>query len=177
MVALKAAGVQGSLARIADVIGTTSDGKGLGIGMQDCLSGALTASMDILKVENGRFSIVIDVRFPLCAGAQELLGLVQMALPGVQVTADGIRGGHYVPADSELVRGLLTAYENATGEKGHTVAIGGGTYAHYMEEGVAFGATFPDEPDMAHQANEYMNLSTLKKNMRIFANTIIELAT
>ncbi len=176
MLALKAAGVKGAIETVADVIGTSSDGKGLGIAVRDELSGALTASMDIFNVENGRFDAVIDVRFPLCAGQDELVYMAKQSLPGISVTVKAARGGHYVSEKSELVRGLLKAYEDATGLKGYTVAIGGGTYAHYMEEGVAFGATFPDEPDMAHQANEYMSLETLYRNMRIFANTIIELA-
>ncbi|MBO2517549.1 MAG: hypothetical protein CW338_09830, partial [Clostridiales bacterium] len=176
LLVLKELGVQGDLLRLADVIGTTSDGKGLGIAMQDTLSGKLTASMDLFRVEKGTVSAVIDIRFPLTAGQEELLGLARMALPGMKVSCDACRGGHYVPEDSELVTGLLKAYENATGEKGEAIAIGGGTYAHYMEEGVAFGASFPWEDDMAHQSNEYMRLETLYKNMRIFANTIVELA-
>ena len=56
------------------------------------------------------------------------------------------------------------------------MAIGGGTYAHYMQDGVAFGAVFENEEDCAHQANEYMNIESLYKNMRIFARAILELA-
>lgn len=176
LLVLKELGVQGDLLRLADVIGTSFDGKGLGIAMEDVLSGKLTASMDLFKVEKGAVSAVIDIRFPLTAGQNELLSLARMALPGMNLSVDACRGGHYVPADSELVTGLLKAYENITGEKGETIAIGGGTYAHYMEEGVAFGATFPWEEDVAHQSNEYMRLETLYRNMRIFANTIVELA-
>ena len=57
-----------------------------------------------------------------------------------------------------------------------TVAIGGGTYARSLREGVAFGALFPDETDVAHQADEHMFIESLYKNLRIFAYAIVKLA-
>ena len=56
------------------------------------------------------------------------------------------------------------------------IAIGGGTYARVLREGVAFGALFPDEEDIAHQADEYVSLDSLHKSMRIFARAIVKLA-
>lgn len=176
LVLLRFLGVKGGLADLADAIGMQYNGENLGICVQDKLSGALTASLDILKVEEGNILAVVDIRCPLTAGHENLVRIAGMHLPRMQVKCPDSREGHFVPADSELVRGLLKAYSEVTGKKGHTVAIGGGTYAHYMEEGVAFGATFEDEPDMAHQADEYMNIESLYKNMRIMAKAIIELA-
>ncbi len=176
LILLRFLGVKGALADLADVIGTDAFGERLGIAMEDKLSGKLTASMDILDAEDGKVRAVVDTRTPLTAGHENLIRLAQMALRNMTVRCEGSREGHYVPADSELVQGLLKAYSAVTGEKGHTVAIGGGTYAHYMQEGVAFGAVFENEEDCAHQANEYMNIESLYKNMRIFARAILELA-
>ena len=53
---------------------------------------------------------------------------------------------------------------------------GGGTYAQSMEEGVAFGALFPGETELAHQADEYISEESLYQNARIFARAIVRLA-
>ena len=52
----------------------------------------------------------------------------------------------------------------------------GGTYAKVLRQGVAFGALFPDEEDLAHQADEYENIDRLMLAMKIYANALIRLA-
>ena len=83
---------------------------------------------------------------------------------------------HHVPAESELVRNLLAAYDEETGLKGEPMSTGGGTYAKVLKQGVAFGALFPDEEDLAHQANEYEEIDRLMLAMKIYANALIRLA-
>ena len=56
------------------------------------------------------------------------------------------------------------------------MAFGGGTYAKCLEEGVAFGALFPGEPELAHHADEFISLDSLRKNLRIFTYALISLA-
>lgn len=41
---------------------------------------------------------------------------------------------------------------------------------------VAFGAAFPDEEDVAHQADEYISIESLTKSMKIIAYAIVKLA-
>lgn len=41
---------------------------------------------------------------------------------------------------------------------------------------MAFGCVFPGEEELAHQANEYISLESLKKNVRIIARAIVKLA-
>ena len=55
-------------------------------------------------------------------------------------------------------------------------ATGGGTYAKVLKQGVAFGASFPDDEDLAHQAGEYASVSGLMKSAKIFANALLRLA-
>ena len=83
---------------------------------------------------------------------------------------------HYVSGDSELVHELLSVYEDYTGKKGECLAIGGGTYAKVLKQGVAFGALFPDEEDLAHQADEYETIDRLMLAMKIYANALVRLA-
>ena len=60
--------------------------------------------------------------------------------------------------------------------KGEPISTGGGTYAKVLKQGVAFGALFPDEKDLAHQADEYEDIDRLMLAMKIYANALIRLA-
>ena len=41
---------------------------------------------------------------------------------------------------------------------------------------MAFGALFPGEPELAHHADEFISLDSLRKNLRIFTYALIALA-
>ena len=77
--------------------------------------------------------------------------------------------------DSLLAQKLLKVYEEQTGLKGECLAIGGGTYVHDIEGGVAFGAEFPNQEHNMHGADEFIEIETLSKNSKIFAHSIVEL--
>ena len=144
--------------------------------MQDTVSGALTCNMGIIRADAKGVRVTLDLRCPILADLTGIGKQVGRALPGMKVTETSRMEPHYVSADSELVRKLLKAYEDVTGEKGYAMAIGGGTYAKCLEEGVAFGALFPGEPELAHHADEFISLDSLRKNLRIFTYALIALA-
>lgn len=173
---LRDLGAKGVIADLADAIGMTCMGEGLGVAMQDDISGSLTCSLGIIRVNAAGAEAILDIRYPVLLNLDEMVRLVKMRLPACEVTVESSRRPHHVSAHTPLVRGLLQAYHDVTGGEMKTVAIGGGTYAQSMEEGVAFGALFPGETEMAHQADEYMPLASLFENARIFARAIVRLA-
>ncbi|RKJ31001.1 M20/M25/M40 family metallo-hydrolase, partial [Butyricicoccus sp. 1XD8-22] len=63
-----------------------------------------------------------------------------------------------------------------TGDNRKPLSTGGGTYARTMKKGVAFGMLFPGEIDVAHQADEYVDVENLVKAAAIYAETIVALA-
>ena len=82
---------------------------------------------------------------------------------------------HYTEENSDFVRSLLRVYEKITGEKGYCITIGGGTYVHEIDGGVAFGATFPEEDCHIHGCGEFITEESLLKNAEIMAETIVEI--
>lgn len=172
----KELGARGALKDMAEAIGMTYGGENLGIAMQDALSGPLTCSLDMIRIENGRVEALMDIRYPVLLNAERMLAQLKMRLPRFEVTMPHSHEPHYVSADTSLVQELLEAYHEVTGLEKKTIAIGGGTYAQSMEEGVAFGALFPGEEEMAHQADEYIPEESLYQNARIFARAIVRLA-
>lgn len=173
---LRELGVAGSLGTLAQAVGLEYDGASLGCAVQDRLSGPLTCNMGIIRVEDGDIYATLDLRCPVMASLDTIIATIEAHLPGFTVTVNEKKEAHHVPENSELVQCLLDAYHEETGRERKAIAIGGGTYARVLKEGVAFGATFPEDPDLAHQAGEYMDLDVLMQNVRIFANALIRLA-
>jgi len=169
-------GVQGPLRDLADAVGMTWRGENMGIAMRDDISGELTGSLDIIRIEHGRLEALMDIRYPVLLNQDAMVDMIRMRLPDMEITVPGSHPPHFVSERTELVQELLEAYHDVTGGEKRTIAIGGGTYAQSLEEGVAFGALFPGEKEMAHQADEYITEESVFQNARIFARAIMRLA-
>lgn len=173
---LRDLGAEGPVKTLADAVGMTHDGSGLGCACSDAVSGPLTCNMGILHLKDGVWSGTLDMRCPVDADLAALRDAAKAHLPGFELETLEMKEAHHVPADSELVTQLLAAYEEESGLPGEAVATGGGTYAKVLAQGVAFGAAFPDDEDLAHQANEYIDIDRMITAAKIYANALIRLA-
>lgn len=177
LVVLKTLGAEGSLAVLADRVGAEYDGLSLGIRCKDETSGPLTCNLGILRYnEQDGLYATLDIRYPILCDHKALTRCIEAALaPEVAVTVDSQKDPHHVSPHSKLVKDLLDAYHEVTGLPREAVATGGGTYARVLEEGVAFGSVFPGEEELAHQADEYMPVDSLVKNVQIFVYALQKL--
>ena len=173
---LRELGVQGDLRLLADKIGLDYRGEGLEISVSDGISGYLTCNLGIIRAGEGGVYATLDIRYPVMTNPDMIIKNVSASLPGMRVDAMEVKEPHHVPAGSELVQNLLDAYHEVTGYERKCLYTGGGTYARSLQEGVAFGASFPQDEDLAHQANEYADIEGLYKNIKIFALAIVKLA-
>ena len=176
LITLRDLGAEGPIRTLADAIGTEYNGESLGIKVEDKVSGPLTCNMGIIRVNAEQVYARLDIRFPLLVNPDMLTHVIRQHLPGITVEDARAKTPHYVPENSELVQSLLDAYHEVSGLEKKALAIGGGTYARSLREGVAFGAAFPDEEDVAHQADEYISIESLTKSMKIIAYAIVKLA-
>ena len=176
--ALEYLGVQGPLLRLSKVIGLEYDGTSLNIAVSDKLSGALTLNLGILRADEQNVEATIDIRYPVMASPEAILKSINAAVQssGLTVSESAFKQPHHVPESSELVQSLLDAYHEVTGRPRQAIAIGGGTYARCLKEGVAFGSLFPEDEELAHQAGEYMTIDGLMANVKIFTRAIVKLA-
>ncbi len=177
LITLRDLGAQGAIKTLADAVGTEYDGESLGVKVADKISGPLTCNMGIIRVDAERVYARLDIRFPLLVNPDMLTHVIRQHLPGFTVEGARAKTPHYVPENSELVQELLNAYHEVSGLEKKALAIGGGTYARSLKEGVAFGAAFPDDEDVAHQADEYISIDSITKSMRIIAYAIVKLAS
>ena len=154
-------------------------GKNCGLGFRDELSGDMTCVLSILNTDMGRIYGGIDIRFPLDRQKAEISGIICDALESAGFTVDSCEGvePHCTDENSTFVQTLLKTYERVTGDKGRCIAIGGGTYVHEIEGGVAFGAEFPNEDGHMHCPDEFITVANLMKNAEIMAEAMAELCS
>ncbi len=154
-----------------------TDGKNVGLAMADQKSGALTLAFSVFAMEGGRVCGKCDIRFPVCATGEEVKSRLEKALQAKGFTLScGVSEPHETPEDSAFVQTLLRTYHEMTGQDAYCVAIGGGTYVHHEEGGVAFGAEFPNAEDHhMHGADEFIEIKELVLNAKIFARAILSL--
>ena len=78
----------------------------------------------------------------------------------------------YQDKNGALVQTLLSVYTECTGEEAQPVAIGGGTYARALENGVAFGPEMKDDEPVVHQADEYISIDRVKMLLEIYEKAL-----
>lgn len=155
-----------------------TDGASLDLKCAD-ESGALTCVFSILEIANGIVTGTVDVRFPTCENLSSVEAKKRAAFASAGLEFDGFMGDepHVVSESDEFVQSLLRVYERIEGEKGYCVAIGGGTYVHNIEGGVAFGAERGSTDYHMHGDNEFITVDELLKDAVLFANAIVEICS
>lgn len=145
--------------------------------MEDELSGNLTLSFNMLSVDAASMDGEFDGRIPVCGNDENVLEVVRarMAEQGLTLLNKALIPPHHVSADSYFVKTLLAAFELYTGRKGECQALGGGTYVHHLENGVAFGAAMPETDNKMHGPDEFAVVDELLVSAKIFAQAIVDL--
>ncbi len=152
-------------------------GEGLGIAREDEESGRLTCVLSMMEVSEGKLLGTADIRYPVSMTKEEILETIteRMNKYGFTLNVLMMNDPHCVPEESEFVQSLLSVYEEETGEKGYCIAIGGGTYVHEIEGGVAFGAELPGWDYHMHGDDEFFPVDQFMMTARMIAAAIVKL--
>lgn len=155
-----------------------TDGNSLGIKSKDDESGELTLNLGKGSLENGKLELCVDMRIPVLIDNLKIVEDIKAKVNGkMNVELCKNAPPLYVPKDSFLVSTLMKVYQDVTGDvKTPPQAIGGGTYARSVTNGVAFGALLSSQIDNMHQRNEYLELDKIDILLKIYVNAIYELA-
>lgn len=165
---------------LVTAFGEETRGHALGLAFNDDMSGDTTLNAGVVSFEAGKGGEVqVSLRYSVTYPYDEKINAVQQQLAKIGYALDIVENSapHYVDEKEELIQKLIKVYERNTGEKAELLSIGGGTYARELKTGVAFGMLFPGEPDIAHQADEFVVVENLVKAAAIYADAIVELAT
>lgn len=153
-----------------------TDGAACGLKCSD-EHGALTAVFSIFDYDENGCSGTVDVRFPCCKNLAFVDETERAAFAKIELEYERYMGDepHITPENSDFIKTLLSVYEKIEGERGFCRAIGGGTYVHDIEGGVAFGAERGDTDYNMHGDNEFITLDELLKDAELFAEAIKEI--
>ncbi|SKA12103.1 dipeptidase, putative [Pilibacter termitis] len=143
----------------------------------DEASGELTMNFASLEITPEQTKIGVDMRIPVTIDKDELAKKFADKAKEYDLTYEEYDwlNSLYVPLESELVQTLLSTYRDFTGDMSEPLISGGATFARTMNQCVAFGAMFPDTPDLMHQPNEAWELESMYKVMEIYAEAIYRL--
>ena len=163
---------------ITDIFDGDHTGRALGFDYKDEMSGETTLNPGRVSFGEKGGVIEVSMRYSVTYPFEEKMTAVQERMAATPFTVDvaGDSKPHYVPEEDELVQALLSVYRKHTNDFSKVLSTGGGTYARVMKKGVAFGMLYPGEPDVAHQADEYVVVEDLVKAAAIYAEAIVTLA-
>ncbi len=158
-------------------INTEFDGKSLGINFED-ESGKLTLNVGHLKFYENYLQVGINLRIPVNTSIETVTNLIELKCQkySLETYVAGKQNPLYVPKDNYLVQTLCNIFNQKTNSNFQPIAIGGGTYARAFDNCISFGANFPGDTDMCHQANEFVDVEKLVLACKIYAEAIYELA-
>lgn len=143
----------------------------------DDVSGTLTLNLGELIINKKESKIGFDSRVPVKFTIEDLENAVKenAANYGLEFEEFDRLKSLYVPADSELIKTLVSVYEQETGLEGTPKSSGGATYAKALDNCVAFGAMFPFDEKTEHQENERVNIKNMIKATEIYALSVYRL--
>ena len=153
-------------ARAYDIL--FNDGANLSV-LQD-ETGNLTSSPDIASFENGVLRVTTDIRFPATFALESVTERLQTA--GVEFEINQYQPPLYNDKDGALIKTLTSVYTAVTGDTAEPIAIGGGTYAHALKCGCAFGPEISGEEDTIHQPNEYVTFDRIRLMSKVYYEAI-----
>lgn len=160
--------------------GTLADGQLYGRGVEDdkgpaiacvyAMRGLLTINAGQLAVEEGEVRVYFDIRYPVTASGETVLARMRAAAApyGLRVWKRHEMRPVYMDKNSRVIRSLLAAYREQTGDMGEPLVVGGGTYARAMKNIVAFGPGRPGRASTEHEADEHLPVEELLRLREIY---------
>lgn len=176
--ALSKAGKKGSMLDFILDKGIDPIGKPIFGDMQD-YTGGVTFNIGMADFKKDRQELSVDIRFPATRKKEEIDELMRAAASeyDVKVEQFDYLAPIYVDQDSDLVKKLLKAYRDVTGDnESQPITMGGATFARSMENIVAYGANFPGQIVTEHEPNERVKPEHLMKAMEVYMHAFINLA-
>lgn len=156
-------------------IGFHLHGEEIGCACSDEISGNLLFNVGKVDLDPEAGKLTINIRYPVTLEGEEIYRRMMPLLDqyGFGVIKLDHQKPIYIPENDPLIQTLMAVYQKHTGDlESQPMVIGGGTYARSMDNAVAFGMTFPGQPELAHQKNEHLFIDDLIKATKIYAEAI-----
>ncbi len=161
----------------------TSDylGENLGIAAENKDFGYLTCVGSVINGENGKVTQYFNIRHlpetPYNEIADKIAETAKAFNGKVKITVQS--DGYFVSADDDKIKALTKACEDVLGIECKPYTMGGGTYARWLPNTVAFGSGIVSERNHlgsergnAHQRDEYISEKEFFMGMEIYSRAL-----
>ena len=159
------------------ILSSKENGERLGINYDDKEFGTMVMRGYSLDNDENSLGFNLALSYPAVATIDEIMEQIRSkATDNLEVELLHNYNPVKFERDCFLVKSLQDAYEEVTGLDGTPVTTTGGTYAKAMPNIVPFGPSFPGQKGIAHNPNEYMDISDIILNAKIYAQALYRLA-
>ena len=159
-------------------IGFALDGSKLGCNMEDQLSGNLTFNVGKVLFNQDGCKLTCDIRYPVTKSQDIVTTAIEKGLEGTGFVLEVLDHIHsiYQESDNPVVIALIETYREISGDTTtQPTVMGGATFARAIPNCMAYGALFPGDPELEHQADEKVEIAQLLKAAHIYGEAIYKL--
>lgn len=160
------------------ILPDSKNGKALSIDYSDDDFGALIMRNYALQAPvNGYTTLTCDISYPANCTKDKLMDKIMVAAKKYQLTVDVLKNWNPILYDknSDYVKLLQQVYNECTQMDATPVTTTGGTYAKIVPNIIAYGPSFPDQKNIAHLPDEWIDLTDLAKMTEIYATALYRL--
>lgn len=136
---------------------------------------AYTMNLGIFRIENGTCYGEVDARYPFGMTSAECTDKLA-AKCRLALSLDYDSPPTMNDPQDPYVSALLSAYREKTGDHSDPIISGGVSYSKVFGHCVAFGPAGPEEPLLAHQADESVSLDYAGKVLEIYYEAMKRIA-
>ncbi len=156
-------------------------GTNLGIDGSNKDFGYVTCVGGVVNMKDKKIIQSFNIRHLPETKPEALVSNIENAISsyGGKVTVTSQSVGYFVSADDEKIKALTKACEELLGKKCEPYTMGGGTYARWLPNTVAFGSGIieernylGDEKGYAHQRDEYISKKEFFLGMEIYSRAL-----
>ena len=170
---------------INDLIGTDHHAERFGaVAYAHHFMGPLTLALTTLTPADGGGLVAgLNIRRPVGRSREEVEAAIRATLDDwrqrtgspLDYTLD--IGEPYYLKSAPHIPVLLDIFRFYTGRvAAGPIAIGGGTQARLLPNGLNFGPAMPDEPYTGHSEHEFMTIDRLRLSLQMYTGALVELA-
>ncbi|EOX2719730.1 Sapep family Mn(2+)-dependent dipeptidase [Enterococcus hirae] len=148
-------------------------GEGIELALSDEDSGRLILTPVNLQKNTNGLDLEVAFRYPVSVTEEEVVsGLAKQLPEKATFTINRSIPGICQKKDSPEIKKLSQIYGEITGNAPTPVTTTGATYARKIPNVLAFGPSFPGQKGIAHNKNEYMEVTYLRMNLEIYLRSI-----
>lgn len=162
---------------IVDVL-ANPNGEGIYGVVEDEVSGKLMLTVGAVELDGNTQKVGIDMRYPVKYTKEFIEDGLRETGNKHDITVEDY---DYLPSvyherDSDLIKGLMKAYQDITGDMESEPRVSGGaTYARAMDNIVAFGPMLPGRAVSEHQPNENIDIEDMKTAIEVYVQAFMNL--